>query len=249
MDPKMMQDNEQTEPTPDSETGPGEPPQGAEPGDKSQEGSEPSKDSEQPGKGDLNINDEPPNVSPEEQKQYDTVVVKAMELLYAKDRLPVLVDKLKQGTDNISGAIGHSAAMTMLTIARTVQSQGQEIPEDVLYAAGQEIVGQVTDIAEAAGLVKSEVKQKVAEAALFEGLRVWGQQMGSTGQIDGNKQQEAAGLLQQAGIQQDTSNLPGHGPAAAPGVPGQPVADAAQGAQPPGPPQQGIVNQAMGAPQ
>ena len=249
MDPRMMKDNENTEPTPDSETGPGEPPQGAEPGDKAQEGSEPTKDSESAGSSNSILDGEPPNVTPEEQKQYDTVVGKALELLYADDRLPTLVDKLKNGTDNISGAIGHTAAMTLLTISRTVESQGQQIPEDVLYAAGQEIVGQITDIAVAAKLVDPSGKEKVAEAALYEGLRVWGQQMGANGQIDGNKQQEAAGLLQQAGIPQDTSKLPGHGPAAAPGAPGQPVADAAQAAQQSGPPQPGIVNQAMGAPQ
>jgi len=256
MDPKMMQDNESTEPTPDSETGPGEPPQGSEPGDASQEGAEPSKDSESPNgsKGGLNLDEEPANVTPEEQKMYDTVVVKAMQLLYDPQRLPVILDKLKANTDNISGEIGHSAAMTMMTIYRTVQNSDQEIPEDVLYAAGQEIVSQIVDIAEAAGLVHENGAEKVAEAALYEGLRIWGQSMGQHGDITDAKQQEAAGLLHQAGIQQDTA-----GPHAAAGLsqgdqsqgqpPQDPNAAPPQGAQPPGPPQQGIVNQAMGAQQ
>jgi hypothetical protein len=249
MDPKMMQDNEATEKTPDSETGPGEPPQGQEPADASQEGAEPTKDSESPdSKGQLNLDEEPANVSPDEQKMYDTVVVKAMQLLYDPKRMPVLVDKLKANTDNISGEIGHSAAMTMLTIYRTVQNNDQEIPEDVLYAAGQEIVSQITDIAEAAGLVDPKGSEKVAEAALYEGLRIWGQSMGQHGEITGDKQTEAASLLSQAGIEQDTSNLPGHGPAQPDQSQQDPnAAQPPQGAAPP--PGPGIVNQAMGAPQ
>ena len=58
------------------------------------------------------LEEEPPNVTPQEQKQYDVVVSKAMELIYAEDRLPTLVEKLRANSDNISGEIGHSAAMT-----------------------------------------------------------------------------------------------------------------------------------------
>lgn len=198
------------------------------------------------------MEEEQPNVTPQEQKQYDTVVTKAMELLYADDRLPTLLDKLQKNTDNITSEIGHSAAMTLMTISKTVENQGQEIPEEILFSAGAEIVSQVTDIAVAAKLVPEEGSEKIAEAALYEGLRVWGQQMGQSGKINDERQLEAKSLLDQAGIQQDLSRIPGHGQQQQPAGPqaGAPqgAPQAAPQAAPMGAPMGGgIVNQAMGA--
>lgn len=188
--------------------------------------------------------EDPPNVSPEEQKMYDTVVVMAMDLLYKEERLPSLVEKLRGGSDNISAEIGHSAAMTLTTINRTVEKQDREIPEEVLYAAGQEVVSQLVDIAIAAGLVKQEDEDKVAEASLYEGLRVWGQNMGRDGQIDDARQKAAQEQLQAAGIEQDTSKIRGRERVE---TQGQPAPQTATPAAPPGAPGPGIVNQAMGA--
>jgi len=200
-----------------------------------------SEKDEQLADGRTEADDEEPNVTPEEQKQYDTVVGKAMELLYADERLPVLVKKLRDGADNISAEIGHSAAMTLTTIARTVENQGQEIPEEILYSAGQEIVSQVTDIAEAAGIISPEQSQAVAEAALYEGLRLWGEMMTRDGKLTDERQMEAQDALKQAGIEQKAPA--GKQPPAGAGQP--PQAGPRQPQQPP--PAGGIVNQAAGA--
>jgi hypothetical protein len=192
---------------------------------------------------DMESIEEEPNVSPEEQKMYDSVVTMGMELLYAEDRMPSLVEKLKAGSDNISGEIGHSAAMTLTTINRTVDKQDRQIPEEVLYAAGQEIVSQLVDIAVAAGLVKQEDENKVAEAALYEGLRVWGQNMGRDGQINDDTQRAAQEQMKAAGIEQDTSKIRGRENVE---TQGQPAPQTAAPAAPPGAPGPGLVNQAMG---
>lgn len=186
--------------------------------------------------------EEEANVTPEEQEQYDTVVGKAMELLYDEDRIKLLVDKLKAGAQNISKEIGHSAAMTLSTIDQTVIEQGQEIPEDILFNAGAEIVSQIVDIAVAAGIVSEEQQQDVAEAALYEGLRIWGQQMGNAGKFTPERTAQAQESLRIAQIEQDPTKVAGRAqeqaatPQAAPKS-GPPAPQAA-------PARGGIINQA-----
>jgi antitoxin component of RelBE/YafQ-DinJ toxin-antitoxin module len=199
---------------------------------------------------------EEPNVTPEEQQQYDTIVYKAMEMLYSDDRIVPMLEKLKAGANNISKEIGHTAAMVMTSLVQTVAQSDQEIPEEILYNAGQEVVSQIVDIATAAGIVSEEQSQDVAEAALYEGLRIWGQNMGRDGQITDARAIEAKQSLTQAGIEQDISKIPGRGQAEQP----PPAGPSGQPPTQPGPPQAGppqarppqmggIVNQAAGAQQ
>jgi hypothetical protein len=192
---------------------------------------------------------EEPNVTPEEQHQYDTVVYKAMEMLYSDDNIPIIMEKLKGGAKNISAEIGHSAAMVLTSIEQTVAQNDQQIPEDNLFNAGQEIVSQIVDIAVAAKVVSEEQSQDVAEAAFYEGLRIYGQNMGRDGKLGEDKSAEARDLMRQAGIEQDPTKIPGKQPAAG----GEPQQGQPPG--PPGPPQAqpatppvGIINQAAGVP-
>jgi hypothetical protein len=146
------------------------------------------------------LDTEEPNVTPEEQKQYDAMVLLSMELLYKEDRLPVLVERLKAGADNISNAIGHVSAMTMLTVFRSAEQSGQTIADEILMNAAGEIVSQVTDIAEAAGIIKPEHAQAIAEAALYEHMREWGETWNREGRFTDEKKLEAQDELKAAGI-------------------------------------------------
>jgi hypothetical protein len=188
------------------------------------------------------------NVTPEEQHQYDTVVYKAMEMLYSDERMPALLEKLKAGAKNISKEIGHTAAMVLTSLEQTVAQNDQEIPEEILFNAGGEIVSQIVDIAVAAKIVSPEQEQDVAEAAFYEGLRIYGQNMGRDGKITDERALAAKEQMRQAGIEQDSSGVPGHGPEAAPAPEQSAAASAAPGA-PPAPPVPGIVNQVAGAQQ
>ena len=197
------------------------------------------------------------NVTPEEQHQYDTVVCKAMEILYDDNRIQMVLEKLKGGAQNISKEIGHTAAMVLTSLEQTVAQDDQEISEEILFNAGGEIVSQLVDIAVAAGIVSKEQEQDVAEAAFYEGLRLYGQNMGRDGRLGDDKAAAAREQMRQAGIEQDATQATGirqGGPDARPGgTTAPPVAEQTapagpQAGPPPGAaPGPGIVNQAMGA--
>lgn len=191
---------------------------------------------------------EEPNVTPEEQQLYDAVVYKAMQFMYAEDMIVPLLEKLKGGAQNISKEIGHTAAMIMTSIVQTFDDDGQEIEGEILFNAGGEVVSQLVDIAVAGKIVAPEQEQDVAEAALYEGLRIWGQNMGRDGKITDEMAMDAKEQLRRADIQQGA--LPGREYGAPEAQPAAGAAlEKAAGPQPaPTPmPQQGIVNQAAGA--
>jgi len=178
--------------------------------------------------------DEQPNVSPEEQKIYDTVMSMALNMMYGKGAVETLIKKLQGSKDNIAGAIGHTAAMIMSSVSSGAAGKGKSIPDDILFAAGQEVVADLVEIAVKTKLIKEEASDSVAEAALFEGVRIWGKQMQDSGKMTPEIQQIAQKDLQDAGVKWQ---------APAPRSE-QASADSSAG-QSPAPP--GVVNQAMGA--
>ncbi len=172
---------------------------------------------------------EQPNVSPEEQKQYDVVVTAAMKIMYDKGRLQTIVQKLDQGKDNLSQAIGHTAAMILMSVRSSVQKQGRTIPDDIVFAVGEDVVAQLCDIAVASKIIKQEQVEAIANAAMFEGVRAWGSAMAKNGDITPDVKRAAQEDMKTAGVKQSAQ------------LPAQQAAPTEQ------PPQGGIVNAAAGA--
>ena len=176
--------------------------------------------------------DEKPNVTPEEQAMYDATMTAALNWMYDPGRFQALLRKLAMGRDNISKEIGHTAYVCMKTIQLSVQKQNKDVPADVLYAAAQEVVSDLCTIAVGAKIMKQDLFKTVYEAAVFEGLRLWGIDMKNEGKISPELQAQSQQELAARGIKQTP-----------PPAPPQQQPDAEQ----PAPPQQGIVNQATGA--
>lgn len=155
--------------------------------------------------------DEQANVTPEEQKVYDATVTAALGMIYSKDGFATVIKKLGGFADRVPFGIGHTAAMIMSSTKKSVEQGGGQIPDDVMFAAAQEVVGDLVTIARGVGLVKPGDEQKVGEQAFYEGMKVYGQQMQDEGKITPEVQQAAKADLAAGGHQ-----LPQQAPAAAP---------------------------------
>ena len=165
--------------------------------------------------------DEQPNVSPEEQKMYDTVVTMALNQIYEESSFHQVVDKLKASQANISQGIGHTGAMIMKSIKGGIEKDGGTVPDDVLFAAAGEVIGQLCDISIGIKAMAPEQEKDVSEAALYEGMRIWGNEMQQTGGIDNGVQAQAKADLDEAGVQQgQPAPAPDQGAPAAPPAPG-----------------------------
>ncbi len=220
MKPNMMDPN--TEPAADAN----------EPADQPGQPDEQEPTSPDQGGKDSEIGDSP-NVSPDEQKMYDSLVTACLNQIFGDDSFHIVVKKLQGAQQNISGAIGHTGAMILMSVKGSLEKQGKTVPDDVLYAASEEVVTALMQIAIGAKLMSEQQEKAVGEAAMYEGMRVWGDNMQKTKGITADVQGAAQQDLADAGVETKE-------PAGAP----------AQGDAQAGPPQGGgIVNQAVGAQQ
>lgn len=176
--------------------------------------------------------DEQPNVSPEEQKTYDATMTAALNVIYSEKGFPAVIAKLASFKDNIKLGIGHTAAMILIAILQRVEEDDKTIPDDILFAAGQEIISDLLRIAEGSNLIEAGQAESLAEPAFYEGMKVFGQWMNDNGRITPDVKAQAEKDLAEGGHQ----------------VPGQQSAAPPTSNQPPpaAPPAGGIVNQALG---
>src|SRR6185369_4280566 len=184
--------------------------------------------------------DEGANVSPQEQKQYDTIVTACFAMMYKQPGIAMVIQKLMAEKANIAQGIGHTAAMIIISVKGGIEKQGGHVPGDILYAAGQEVIADLIEIAVGSGLMEEKDTDEVAQKALFYGLKTAGnyinQQPDKARQMDANQQLADAG----AQVQIDGKTAGVGGGQQQPQAPAQP--------QPPG---GGIVNAGVqqGAPQ
>jgi hypothetical protein len=189
-----------------------------------------------------------PNVTKEEQDQYDTVVTLALNMMYSRGGTATIIMKLGSGQHNISQTIGHTAAMIMLSVKRTIETKkkGAQVADDILFHAGQEVLADLVTIAIGSGLMQEAQREDVSKAAALEGMKEIGRSMIDNHQITGDVQNEAQSDLASGGIKwqqpQSAANQQSAAPATINQPQGVPPTQGQPTAQPPGPPVGGIVN-------
>lgn len=107
------------------------------------------------------------------QKQYDSVVMAALGILYGEMSRDMVLQKLEGGADNLPQVIGHTAAMVLKSVVEGIKQKGREVPREVIAGAGQEVVAEVMEIAIAAKLLPKEEAETVGKAAMAEARKVF----------------------------------------------------------------------------
>ena len=100
--------------------------------------------------------------SPEEQALYNNFVSLALMHLHSEGMADRIAEQVRQG-DPVE-QIGRIAASIGMTVMRKAEEQGQAIPPDILLHGGAEIVSQVGEVAQAAGV---QVGKQDLENALY----------------------------------------------------------------------------------
>jgi len=180
-------DNEATEPTPDAETGPGE---------------------TENNEGDLvdNSNSEysesmGEQASPEEQAQYNDIVVGAMHMLYNDiNTVKDIARKIQSESQSkgLANAIGQQTATILLSVVRGLKQKNVQIDPDVVTHAGVEVLSEVGEIVVNAGGLPNDQYDKVMQEAGYEATRFYGDQELKAGEITPEMQQQAQQAVAQA---------------------------------------------------
>jgi hypothetical protein len=90
-------------------------------------------------------------VTPEEQAAYDSAVNHAMTMMYDGQTAQQVLQVL-QGGENLAEGVAQAAVMILSRVYDSSRQQGQPLSDDVLMAAGEEIVGLLFELAEAANI-------------------------------------------------------------------------------------------------
>lgn len=181
---------------------------------------------------DKDVADDEPNVTPEEQAEYDLFVKNAMEFIYTEDDkvLPDVMNRLATGKP--VDALAQTAVWVVGMVESSAKSSGKEISDDVVFHGGREILEQLVEVAEAGG--DHDFTEKEIEAAWYQALDLYRE--ASSGEGGRFKPEEAASefmalneadqqgnaddvlpgfskIAQQSAIQNDEENAPVDGSA------------------------------------
>lgn len=145
-------------------------------------GNEPESDNEE-GSG------EQPNVSPEEQAAYDSVVTHAMNMIYGDRTFPQIMKMIQSAGDPAEG-VAQAAVMILSRIYESSRKQGQPLSDDVLMAAGEEVIGLLFELVEETGLGESD--DDAVFKATARALQLWAESYPDKMDQEGMRQSMAA---------------------------------------------------------
>ncbi len=113
---------------------------------------------------------EQPNVTPEEQAQYDRFIDMAFRLIYDERSFPAIMKRLAATPDPVEGL----AAVVVMVVSRlkdSAKQQGVEISPDVLFHGGSELLEDIADTAAKAGI--HQYSEQDLEKALYRALDLY----------------------------------------------------------------------------
>lgn len=108
--------------------------------------------------------DEAPNVTPEEQQQYDLFVTNGMQVLDDEKALPQVIEAIRGDGSPVEG-LANALVTLVMRLEDSAAEQGQKISGDVMMHGATELLEQMVDLAEKAGV--HEFDEKEMESALY----------------------------------------------------------------------------------
>ena len=134
-----------------------------------------------------------PNVTPEEQAQYDDFVENGMLLLFAPETNSAMREAMSAQADPVE-ALAQALVPVVIRLAESALAEGVAVSGDVMMQGSVELLEQLAEWAEAEGLVA--VDEGVLEAATYRALDLYREQGGQMGLIDEEAVAEDYGELE-----------------------------------------------------
>lgn len=135
---------------------------------------------------------ERPNVTPEEQAQYDDFMDKLLQVAYNAKFFPQVLDRIKGGSDPREGLASVTVAIVK-RVADAAKQSGKPFSTDVVFNGGAELLEDLADTAGKAGV--HDFSQDELEGALYRAMDIYREQGGDLSQ-DPNIQADFGQLMQ-----------------------------------------------------
>lgn len=121
---------------------------------------------------DTSQDDSKPNVSPQEQKQYDQFVQNGMQILYTNDGKvqPEVLKRLSTGDKPID-TLAQTGVWLVMMLEQNAKQNNVQITDDVMMHGGLELFEQLADIDKSAGI--HDFKQAELQGAWYNALDMY----------------------------------------------------------------------------
>ena len=168
---------------------------------------------------------EQPNVSADEQAEYNLIVNNAYNLLY--DNMPALLKGISGGGDPVTG-LAQTVANTLSRLVNSAVRSGKKLSNDIVFHAGIELIEDLADLAKDSDI--HDFTPDELESATYLSVEMYRSLQQESGNIDPNEaagdleelqRAEADGTLDQAfpGIRERFSDFRQEPPTAGPELP------------------------------
>lgn len=135
------------------------------------------------------------NVSPEEQKMYDLFVDNAYTLIYDGKTFPSVIKALGATDDPIVN-LANAATSIVMRLKDSAEESGNPVSNDVIMHGGIEIIEDLADTAEKAGM--NTYSEKDLEAAAYRAFDMYREFEESQGKTDKDAAMQDIQMIKQA---------------------------------------------------
>jgi hypothetical protein len=132
-----------------------------------------------------------PNVNPQEQEMYDTVVNNAVSFINGEESSQTVLNILNNKSIPAEENVGKVVAQITKAMQRSAEASGTEIPGDILFHAGAEITEYVVDMAVDAGIVMEDEAEDIVQKGFMRAVDMFGQESLNDGTITPEKMEKA----------------------------------------------------------
>ncbi len=135
-----------------------------------------------------------PNVSPEEQQQYEAFVDAALQIIYG-DSFDDIFNRLRSGDDPAEN-LAHTAVEVIRRVDLSARDRNQQIPGDVMLHAGIEVIEELADRMKDLGI--HDFGDEELEIVTYRALDLYRDKEIEAGELNQEGAQEDWRALQQA---------------------------------------------------
>lgn len=139
--------------------------------------------------------------TPEEEAQMKALIEPIIGLIHGQGTSRKVVDALKNGKQNLADAMGSLASQMLSVLQDEIEKQGKQVDDAVAMQAGEMIILELIEVAQAAGLAPEDEDSvgKLFQDAILSGLQAHGKTMGAKqGVAPDQARQQLDGMLNSA---------------------------------------------------
>lgn len=114
--------------------------------------------------------EEESNVTPEEQAEYDEFVTNGMNLIYGEQVMPQVLQSIEGDGNPIQG-LANTVATVVMRLEDSAEQAGRPISGDVKFHGATELLEQMAELAEEAGV--HQYSEEDMESSLFLALDIY----------------------------------------------------------------------------